>query len=337
MGSTGDPSGGSSLAPCGPVASPRNRGAGRKGVPAAREDIWGSLPELYHKQYRSLFRLAVLLTGDPDAAEAVVVDCFAAWCRLRKRPQAEDGALPYLRRQLVARSRRARHHHLWDGSRRPRREGTGPPGCTGTPHQAPRPETPAVTLALRRLPTGQREAIVLTFYLDLSAEQAAAAMRVSPATLRRHLAKATSALRAALPANPQVPPVPPPTASAISQPPPCGTPPDQFTRAGGHSCGVTSGKPARLKPGQLHNRATHSDPARIRVTCALRPSRVWPLAGPAGSGQAPGLPGRLALPATVLRAVCVFVPCATSNIIDNRRLRAPRRAVETGLLLTLRS
>jgi len=218
MGSTGDPSGGSSLAPCGPVASPRNRGAGRNGVPAAREDIWGSLPELYHKQYRSLFRLAVLLTGDRDAAEAVVVDSFAAWCRLRKRPQAEDGALPYLRRQLVARSRRSRHHHSWDGNRRPRRKGTGPPGCTRTLHQAPRPETSAVTLALRRLPTGQREAIVLTFYLDLNAEQAAAAMRVSPATLRRHLAKATSALRAALPANPQVPPAPPPTASAISQP-----------------------------------------------------------------------------------------------------------------------
>jgi DNA-directed RNA polymerase specialized sigma24 family protein len=157
---------------------------------------------LYHKQYRSLFRLAVLLTGDRDAAEAVVVDSFAAWCRLRKRPQAEDDALPYLRRQLVARSRRARNHHYWDGSRRPRREGTGPPGCTRTLHQAPRPETSAVTLALRRLPTGQREAIVLTFYLDLSVEQAAAAMRVSPATLRRHLAKATSALRSALPANP---------------------------------------------------------------------------------------------------------------------------------------
>jgi DNA-directed RNA polymerase specialized sigma24 family protein len=200
MGNTGDPSGGSSLAPRGPVASPRNRGAGPKGVPAAREDIWGSLPELYDKQYRSLFRLALLLTGDPDAAEAVVVDCFAAWCRLRKRPQAEDGALPYLRRQLVARSRRARYHHLWDGRRLPRREGT--PGCARTPLQAPRPETSAVTLALRRLPTGQREAIVLTFYLDLSAEQAAAAMRVSPATLRRHLARATSALRAALPANP---------------------------------------------------------------------------------------------------------------------------------------
>lgn len=206
MGSTADPSGASSLAPCGPVASPRNRGAGRKGVPAAREDIWGSLPELYRKQYRSLFRLALLLTGDPDAAEAVVVDSFAAWCRLRKRPQAEDRALPYLRRQLVTRSRRATHHHRWDGSRRPRREGTGPPGRTRTPHQAPQPENSAVTLALRRLPTSQREAIVLTFYLNLSAEQAAAAMRVSPATLRRQLAKATSALRAVLPANPQMPP-----------------------------------------------------------------------------------------------------------------------------------
>ena len=172
------------------------------------------------------------------------MDSCAAWCRLRKRPQAEDDALPYLRRQLVARSRRATRHHLWDGSRRPRREGTGPPGCTRTPHQAPQPETSAVTLALRRLPTRQREAIVLTFYLDLSAEQAAAAMRVSAGMLRRHLANATSALRAALPANPQVPPVPPPTASAISQPPPCGTPPEQSARAGRHSRGVTSGKPA---------------------------------------------------------------------------------------------
>jgi DNA-directed RNA polymerase specialized sigma24 family protein len=206
MGSTRDPSGEPGLAPRGPVASPRNRGARRNGAPAAREDIGGSLPELYHNQYRPLFRLAVLLTGDPDAAEAAVVDSFAAWCRPRKRPQAEDDALPYLRRQLVARSRRARHHHSRDGSRRPRREGTGPPGCTPTPHQAPRPDTTAVTSALRRLPTGQREAIVLTFYLDLSAEQAAAAMRVSPATLRRHLATATPALRAALPANPQVPP-----------------------------------------------------------------------------------------------------------------------------------
>jgi DNA-directed RNA polymerase specialized sigma24 family protein len=184
------------------VTSSRKRGAGRKGAPAMQQDICRALSDLYHEQYRSLFRLAVLLTGDADAAEVVVVDSFAALYRLRKRPQKEDDALPYLRRLLVARSRLARHHHLWDGSRRPREEGTGPPDCTGTPHGAPRPEGSAVTLALRRLPTGQREAIVLTLYLDLSPEQAAAAMRMSPAKLRRRLAEGRSTLRALLPSNP---------------------------------------------------------------------------------------------------------------------------------------
>ena len=47
-----------------------------------------------------------------------------------------------------------------------------------------------MTLALRRLPTGEREAIAPTLFLDLSPGQAAAAMRVSLATLRRRLAEA---------------------------------------------------------------------------------------------------------------------------------------------------
>src|ERR1700724_4172991 len=63
MGSTGDPSGESSLAPCGPVTSSRKRGAGRKGAPATQQDICPALSDLYNPQYRSLFRLAVLLTG----------------------------------------------------------------------------------------------------------------------------------------------------------------------------------------------------------------------------------------------------------------------------------
>jgi hypothetical protein len=64
-----------------------------------------------------------------------------------KRPQTEDDALPQLRRPLVARSRLARHHQLWDGSRRPL-VGGGAACCNGTPHKAPRPEGSALTLAL---------------------------------------------------------------------------------------------------------------------------------------------------------------------------------------------
>ena len=64
-----------------------------------------------------------------------------------------------------------------------------------------RPEGLAVTLALRRLPASQREAIVLTSCPDLSPDLAAAGMRVSLATLRGCLAEARSALRAVLPSN----------------------------------------------------------------------------------------------------------------------------------------
>jgi len=56
---------------------------------------------LYHAQYRSLFRLAVLLTGDADAAEPW---CWTPLprCTACGAPAAEDDALPHLRRLLVA-------------------------------------------------------------------------------------------------------------------------------------------------------------------------------------------------------------------------------------------
>jgi hypothetical protein len=126
MGSTGGPSGGSSLALYGPVTSSRKRGAGRKVAPAMH-DICPALSVMYHAQYRSLFRLAGLLTGNAGAAKAVMLDSFAALYR----PQTEDDALPHLRRPLVARSRLARYHHLWDGSRRPR-GGGGAACCTSS-------------------------------------------------------------------------------------------------------------------------------------------------------------------------------------------------------------
>lgn len=72
------------------------------------------------------------------------MDSFAGSYRLPKRSQTEDDGLPHLRRLLVVRSLLARHHRLWDGSRRPQ-GGAGPPACTGTRHKAPRTEGSAVT------------------------------------------------------------------------------------------------------------------------------------------------------------------------------------------------
>ena len=197
MRDTGDCGGEPSLVPDGATPQPRGRSAGGREAPGdAVQDVCPALADLHHMHYRSLFRLAALLTGDPRTAEAVVADAFAA-IRHPRTPMLACGGLPRLHRLVVARSRRAVRH------RRLAREALPPgtPRCPGSPQEAPRFETDAVVLALRALPASQREAIVLTLYLDLTDEQAAAAMRVSRSALRRSLAAARGALRAALTAD----------------------------------------------------------------------------------------------------------------------------------------
>jgi DNA-directed RNA polymerase specialized sigma24 family protein len=163
----------------------------------AEQDVCPALAGLWHAHYPSLLRLAALLTGDTGSAEEVVRDAFVSLHRLGKCTDTCDGGLPYLLRLVVALSRRAAGH--------PRPAGgqpagpAGPAGPTVTWQEAAR-EHPPVVLALSALPAVQREAVVLTLYLDLTDEQAAAAMRVSQAALRRFLAAARTALRAALPA-----------------------------------------------------------------------------------------------------------------------------------------
>jgi DNA-directed RNA polymerase specialized sigma24 family protein len=209
------------------------------------------LDALYGTHYRSLFRLAALLTCDTRSAEAVVQDSFAAMHRLRKARDADEGGLARLQRLVVARARRAARHGRLSGGRPSGGQSSGgqssdgqssdgqssggcPPGMagrSGAPHEAPSapneacpaaaangaPPAPqgvpltapgappfedsAVVRALRALPAGQREAVVLTLYLQLTHDQAAAAMQVSPAELRRDLAAGRTALRAALPAG----------------------------------------------------------------------------------------------------------------------------------------
>jgi DNA-directed RNA polymerase specialized sigma24 family protein len=192
MGQPSNPSGEPSPASEGAASRSRGPGAGRMEATPNRVDqeVCPALADLYHAHYRSLCRLAALLTGDPRAAETVVQDSFVALHRLGARMDTNEASLPYLRRLVVARSRRAARGHR------------ALPGGADGPQRAPRFESSAVVQALRSLSAGQREAVVLTFYLDLSREQAAAAMRVSQITLSHYLTAARTALCAALPANP---------------------------------------------------------------------------------------------------------------------------------------
>ena len=198
MGSTGKSDGGPGPASEGAVPRPRWRRKGQAGAApgSAMRQACPALADLYDTHHRSLIRLAALLTGDRDAAEQVVEDSFVALDRTRKTLRACDDVLPYLRRLVVDRSRSAARQHRPAG-------GARSPACGGRDHtagarQEPRFENSAVVRALRALPAAQREAVVLTRYLDLTEEQAAAAMRVSEAALRRSLAAARSALRGVL-------------------------------------------------------------------------------------------------------------------------------------------
>jgi DNA-directed RNA polymerase specialized sigma24 family protein len=178
----------------------------------AEQDARTTLADVYRMYYQTLFRVAALLTGDIRTAETVVLDSFAH-LRPRRTLRTREGALRCLRRQVVTRSRRAAHRRRAGGGRgtpaggrrgTPAGGGMGTPvvglsGRAGSQRDSLRFENSAVVLALRALSAGQREAVVLKFYLDLTDEQAAAAMCLSQAALRRHLAVARAALCGLLP------------------------------------------------------------------------------------------------------------------------------------------
>jgi RNA polymerase sigma factor (sigma-70 family) len=198
MGSTGKPDGEPGSAPGGTGPRSRQWRKGQAGAApgSAEPGACPALADLYHTHHRSLIRLAALLTGDTGSAETVVVDSFVALNRTRKTLRTGDDALPYLRRLVVARSRSAARRHRPAGGEPGPAAGRG--DRTGESRQQQPFEDSSIVRALRALPAAQREAVVLTLYLELDDEEAAAAMRVSQAALRRHLAAARTALRRAL-------------------------------------------------------------------------------------------------------------------------------------------
>jgi RNA polymerase sigma-70 factor (sigma-E family) len=167
-------------------------------VPAG-ERAWradDAVTVLYAREYATLVRLATLLIRDSAAAEEIVQDCFVAlhqrWSRLRE-PQA--GAA-YLRRSVVNRCRSAlRHRGVVE-----RFLGRAQPDTV------PSAESQAIDVdgygevlaAVRSLPSRQREALVLRYYLDLSETQTAQVMGISPGAVKSHTARALAALRRVL-------------------------------------------------------------------------------------------------------------------------------------------
>jgi RNA polymerase sigma-70 factor (sigma-E family) len=153
------------------------------------------LTAMYDAEYRSLVRMSAVMLGDVGSAEEVVQESFiavhAAWRGLRDM----DKAVHYLRRSVLNRSRSVLRHRAVVDRHTPKHEPEMP-----SAEQAAiiRLERSAVVSALRSLPDRQREALVLKFYLDLSEEQVAAAMKISAGAVKSHTSRGKAALRTVL-------------------------------------------------------------------------------------------------------------------------------------------
>jgi RNA polymerase sigma-70 factor (sigma-E family) len=150
---------------------------------------------LYRAQYRSLVRMATMLTSDSGTAEEVVQDCFVGMHAALWRLRDMDKAVNYLRRSVVNRCRSVMRRRIVADRYLPERKPDAPSAEQGA---LARLEHAAVLTALNALPVRQREAIVLRFYLDLSEEQVACAMNISRGAVKAHTARGKAALRTVL-------------------------------------------------------------------------------------------------------------------------------------------
>jgi RNA polymerase sigma-70 factor (sigma-E family) len=140
-----------------------------------------------------LRRQAFALCGDWHEADDLVQETFLAlyrrWPELARRGELDGYARTVLVRTFLTLRRRMR----W------RREIL----CPQSPEERQvRGDTADLRLSmlpvLRRLPPRQRAVVILRFWEDLSVEQTAAALRISPGTVASQSYKALAALRKSL-------------------------------------------------------------------------------------------------------------------------------------------
>ncbi|WP_030392232.1 MULTISPECIES: SigE family RNA polymerase sigma factor [Kitasatospora] len=136
-----------------------------------------------------LMRTAFLLTGERYLAEDVVQTAlertYAAWGRVTKA----DEPYAYVRRIVI-------NEHARRFRRRvPEQLVNAVPDRTGPDGFARLDERAALLEALGTLPPGQRQAVVLRYWEDLSESQAAAAMGCSVGTVKSQASKGIAKLR----------------------------------------------------------------------------------------------------------------------------------------------
>ncbi|HWB67965.1 MAG TPA: sigma-70 family RNA polymerase sigma factor [Mycobacteriales bacterium] len=158
------------------------------GEAAATEAVAAPFEEVYPVLARDAYRVAFRLLGNREEAEDVAQEAcaraYSRWSSIRDHAEpwcvrvASNLALDRLR----ARTKAVRRQQRLAAS-------------TETTTAAPTPDRLDLYAALRRLPTRQREAVVLRYLGDLSEAQAATVLNCSVGSVKTHTSRGLSKLR----------------------------------------------------------------------------------------------------------------------------------------------
>jgi RNA polymerase sigma-70 factor (sigma-E family) len=169
-------------------------------VPVERWDADDAVTQLYTAHYASLVRLTSLLVRHSGEAEEIVQDAFVALHAKWRRLRDPDKALGYLRQTVVNRARSSqRRHAVADRHANASADARRPAVAPSAEQHALSSETrAAVMAALDRLPTRQREVLVLRYYSDLSENDIAETLGISRGAVKSHASRGVAALRTTL-------------------------------------------------------------------------------------------------------------------------------------------
>jgi RNA polymerase sigma-70 factor (sigma-E family) len=170
--------------PDAPVPEPRSEPR-----PAARADDAG-FREYVSARGSALLGMALLLTGNradaEDLLQAALAKTYLAWDRINDRAALDT----YVRRAMV------NTHISWWRRRRVEEYPTDdiPDQVVADPARDSDLQD-VVRRALERLPQRMREAVVLRYFEDMSEAEVAAALGVSPGTVKSTVSRAVAKLR----------------------------------------------------------------------------------------------------------------------------------------------
>ncbi|WP_405817667.1 SigE family RNA polymerase sigma factor [Streptomyces sp. NBC_01390] len=174
---------------------------GGAGAWAGSESGEMDFPGFVATRSASLFRGALVLTGNREAAEDLVQETLERVCRKWRTIAAKDAPDAYVRRIMVnlANDRWRRFRRMVPLVSPVPHQDTGDRAALGDEYGRVDSRDQLVR-ALQSLPMRMRTVVVLRYFHDLSDAEIAADLRISPSTVRSQLARGIDKLRSQFPA-----------------------------------------------------------------------------------------------------------------------------------------